>query len=1044
LQTNGDGNYNYTFLSPSISANYPIKVNTTYEGLYVENETTLGVKTRAIYNTFNGATTDFNSVPDITNVCQPILEKTGSGKIQWNNCVNAEAANFDSYVTLSSNLARVLSSGLHSSFNSSANVTLYGLTFKNPGILWDPEDDGTFTKCPDNICTKLSYASGNLLFNVTQFTGYSGGEAPNVTLISPADNTLTVNTTLTFVANITAATNLTNVSLWHNISGSWALNDTWYYGNLAPESSTVGLWHFDEGDGKTAADSALTNNGTHYGNTVMLLHLDENTSTTAYDASPYGNNGTLTNSPTWATGKSGSALNFKGSNDYVDLANNINFSGNTWTFAFWFNFGGANAAAIGDQGMIGKAGNTNTANDWWIERVRSGSTNNILRFQQISVNAWDASAVFTDNSGWHHAALVLNATNMTWYIDGVVNATFGAPPTLINSENLVLGYFWTTPGWRSYNGSIDEAAIYSRALSASEILVNYNAGKAKFTDWTNASKLGSYAMEFDGVNDYVKVSSLNPPIGGSTANLSVELWFSTKDVTTSCTTLFTRASDTLGWNEYCLICEDSKIQCSGYSTTEHMPDIKTSSTLEANKWYHFVYERDDTTKTRKLYLNGVRDDDGAGAYGGDQTAADDLYIGQNYNNEYYFNGTIDEVIIYNRSLSAAEIKALYQHKNYATSDSVNWAIDNIPVGTYNWNVQAFDSQGLDDWGDSNYSFRIYNTSLTDCRTIDASDTYILVNNVSSSGTCFTIAANDVTLDCQGYMINGTDAALSNGIDNTGGFDNITIKNCVIKDFDRGIYFINAENGTLANNSAYSNNRGIAFESSSNNILANNNVSSNANFGILLDSSSNGNTVTSNTANSIEWGIYISASSNGNTITNNNANSNTYDGIYLFSSSSNNLTNNTANSNSQYGIALESSSNNILQDNTANGPNQVRGIDINGGSGNNLTNNNATDNTLWDFYSKNNAAGNIVLNLSTQQNLVSFTSKDIALKGLSKFATPAFRSNATSTSGTANKPSGVVENDVLIAHIYTLGSSTYPTITPPSGWTSIRNMTYQQL
>ena len=53
----------------------------------------------------------------------------------------------------------------------------------------------------------------------------------------------------------------------------------------------VGLWHFDEGNGTTAADS-----------------------------SDYGNDGTI-HGATWTTGKPGSALKFDGNDDYVDCGN---------------------------------------------------------------------------------------------------------------------------------------------------------------------------------------------------------------------------------------------------------------------------------------------------------------------------------------------------------------------------------------------------------------------------------------------------------------------------------------------------------------------------------------------------------------------------------------------------------------------------------------------------------------------------------------------------------------------------------------------------
>src|SRR3990167_7744794 len=54
--------------------------------------------------------------------------------------------------------------------------------------------------------------------------------------------------------------------------------------------------------------------------TGLVSHwkMDETTGTTATD-SVGTNNGTLTNGPTWTTGKLNNALSFDGSNDYVSM-----------------------------------------------------------------------------------------------------------------------------------------------------------------------------------------------------------------------------------------------------------------------------------------------------------------------------------------------------------------------------------------------------------------------------------------------------------------------------------------------------------------------------------------------------------------------------------------------------------------------------------------------------------------------------------------------------------------------------------------------------
>ena len=53
--------------------------------------------------------------------------------------------------------------------------------------------------------------------------------------------------------------------------------------------------------------------------------FNETSGTNAYDDSDNGNNGTLTNGPTWTTGVNGNAIQFDGSNDYVQIENSEDY-----------------------------------------------------------------------------------------------------------------------------------------------------------------------------------------------------------------------------------------------------------------------------------------------------------------------------------------------------------------------------------------------------------------------------------------------------------------------------------------------------------------------------------------------------------------------------------------------------------------------------------------------------------------------------------------------------------------------------------------------
>jgi len=87
-----------------------------------------------------------------------------------------------------------------------------------------------------------------------------------------------------------------------------------------------------------------------------------------------------------------------------------------------------------------------------------------------------------------------------------------------------------------------------------------------------------------------------------------------------------------------------------------------------------------------------------------------------------------------------------------------------------------------------------------CRTLSSSA--VLTNDVEASGTCFTIAANGVTLDCAGYAINYSRSTAGYAVNATG-YTSARIANCRIIQGSAGadshaIHAENANNALVAN------------------------------------------------------------------------------------------------------------------------------------------------------------------------------------------------------------------------------------------------------
>ena len=223
------------------------------------------------------------------------------------------------------------------------------------------------------------------------------------------------------------------------------------------------------------------------------------------------------------------------------------------------------------------------------------------------------------------------------------------------------------------------------------------------------------------------------------------------------------------------------------------------------------------------------------------------------------------------------------------------------------------------------------TPISACTTISSPGEYVLTANIieMSLSSCINITSNDVIFDGAGHTIDGKATTNTYGVyvyNSSTALTNVTVKNLFVKIWFYGIYYGNAGNGRVINNTASGNSHGIELQSSNNNTLTYNTASANGNLGIHLSDSSN-NTLTYNTASgSGNLGIHLSESSNNNTLTYNTASGN-YFGIELQSSSNNTLISNNANSNAN-GIIMLSSSNNTIYNNIFNNYNNYQIIGSN--------------------------------------------------------------------------------------------------------------------
>jgi hypothetical protein len=181
-------------------------------------------------------------------------------------------------------------------------------------------------------------------------------------------------------------------------------------------------------------------------------------------------------------------------------------------------------------------------------------------------------------------------------------------------------------------------------------------------------------------------------------------------------------------------------------------------------------------------------------------------------------------------------------------------------------------------------------SFPACGTINNSGSYALTGNLSATGTCITVDADDVTIDLKGFTISGN--GTGTGIFSPVGFPshtNLSILNGTIKGFGTGIFVdgtgLSVENVRVLSNQS----TGIAGPACT---IRNNTVRFNQGTGISCGGVITGNIVDHNTGD----GINASGVITGNSVDSNGA-----DGIFAGEDSV--VIGNTASFNGNIGIEV---------------------------------------------------------------------------------------------------------------------------------------------
>ncbi len=549
------------------------------------------------------------------------------------------------------------------------------------------------------------------------------------------------------------------------------------------------------------------------------------TASAVTDKSGSGLNGTR-NGTLRTAGKIGQALKFNGtSSDYITLpaTGDFNVRGNmgrlsseNWSLSAWYK--GTDLRQNVDYGvsLIG----WNSGNLFATFSVRSG----YAEFAHYN-GGWQhniKSATLVADGKWHLITYSNYSDNTgSLYIDGVLeidraSSTIGSgaffQPYHIGAN--FNGIFTT--------GTIDDARIYNRSLSSVEVIQLYKSGGGKVnkTDairaqlrdglkahWTfdggdttpststdrsgngvHATRQGGVAtirgivgqgMFFDGAGDDDILTYTTPSI---TDAISISLWYKTNTTTLpgDFGNRFMISGATIGTPFISLNTDGSAFPYVTLRIGGTSRNLSSNVRSRLNKWTHVVATWNGSGTPIRIYVDGILRNTSAsfsGALSGmDGTTTSSIGRDKTAVSSEFF-GSLDDIRIYNRALSNAEVSELYKMANNKTSktDTVRVQPKNSLVGHWTFdggNMTSVTSTDISGQGNHGTSTIISATRGKIGQGLDFKDSNYFVNLGDPSSlrltTQFTISSwikvrahknynqvfmkNDANLDFYGLVL----------------------------------------------------------------------------------------------------------------------------------------------------------------------------------------------------------------------------------------------------------------------------------------------------
>ena len=458
--------------------------------------------------------------------------------------------------------------------------------------------------------------------------------------------------------------------------------------------------------------------------------LDETSGTVAADSSTYGNDGTVNGTATWASAvhDNGLDVDYTDGDDYVEIPNSSsleNVQEGSYTLAAWFR----PASTPPGSGADNDAAYSIVRKEGWSIGLFYDDLNRFKMAHYLDGNVYAGTNTYLSNpyapGKFYHVVGVVDRSAGTTkiYVDGkLVNTAtftagtaareFGTNPWLLGISKIAsASYRWAA------QGTLDDARIYNRALTATEIAELYGLmGHWKMdegsgstatdsTAFANDATLygatwttdcaGNSGLEFDGISDTAATNAaFDPPERGAIA-----MWFRSDGAPAARQRLWGVGDDFEMWQD------PDGFVCCDVSTNGFLGGFITTDPLHMDgRWYHLIAEYDSDDDSYAIYINGALHKSGISTWAITKQVANTLTFGTRTGMAEYFEGGIRDFRIYNRSLTPSEKSELSGLAAYWKLDETSGTVavdssygghDGTLVGSPTWTTAGNVDGALD-------------------------------------------------------------------------------------------------------------------------------------------------------------------------------------------------------------------------------------------------------------------------------------------------------------------------------------------------------------